>query len=90
MAEPSSVVPAKPVAEAIGTTGLMLNMVAVIAFALCVASLGTGTTAFAVGAGAVALISFAASLVILMLDGKRSDDSDSNDGWDTLASTLAS
>ena len=49
-------------AEAIATAGLFLNFIAVIAVAVCVASWGVSDAAFAAAAGAVALVSFAASI----------------------------
>ena len=56
-------------AEAVGTTGLILNVVAVIAFALCLAAMGTASAGFAIASGAV---TFAASIAILIVDGNRS------------------
>jgi hypothetical protein len=49
-------------AEAIATTGLFLNFIAVIAIAVCLASWGTSHVATAAMAGAVALVSFGASI----------------------------
>ena len=72
MVEPNSVVVDNPVAEAVGTTGLILNVVAVIAFALCLAAMGTASAGFAIASGAVALVTFAASIAILIVDGNRS------------------
>jgi hypothetical protein len=47
-------------------------MVAVIAFALCLAGFaGTMSLSLAVAAGGVALLSFAGSLGVLIVDGKR-------------------
>lgn len=71
MVEPNSVVVDNPVAEAVGTTGLILNVVAVIAFALCLAAMGTASAGFAIASGAVALVTFAASIIILIVDGNR-------------------
>jgi hypothetical protein len=65
-----------PVAEAVGTTGLILNMIAVIAFALCLAGLGMSSATLAVAAGVVAVVSFTASLMILVADGKRADNAE--------------
>ncbi|MGE5696508.1 MAG: hypothetical protein ACM4D3_15145 [Candidatus Sericytochromatia bacterium] len=62
---------AGPVSEAVGTTGLILNVVAVIAFALCLAGMGSASAVFAIVSGAVALITFAASLAIMIVDGNR-------------------
>jgi membrane protein implicated in regulation of membrane protease activity len=59
-------------AETLPALGLILNMVAVIAFALCLAGFaGTTSLWLAVAAGAVALLSFAGSLAVLIVDGKR-------------------
>lgn len=75
MAETSSVIVddavASPALEAVGTTGLILNVVAVIAFALCLAGMGSASALFAIVSGAVALITFAASLAIMVVDGNR-------------------
>ena len=49
-------------AEAIATTGLFLNFIAVIAIVVSLASWGAAHTAMAAVAGAVALLSFAASI----------------------------
>ena len=49
-------------AEAIATTGLFLNVIAVIAVAVCLASWGASHVATAAVAGAVALVSFGASI----------------------------
>lgn len=57
--------------EAVGTTGLILNMVAVIAFALCLAGAATSNAASAIIAGAVAVVSFTASLVMMVIDSRR-------------------
>jgi hypothetical protein len=65
-----------PVAEAVGTTGLILNMIAVIAFALCLAGLGMSSATLGVAAGVVAVCSFTASLWILMADGRRAADAE--------------
>ncbi|HET7666972.1 MAG TPA: hypothetical protein VFK56_13075 [Mycobacterium sp.] len=49
-------------AEAIATTGLFLNFIAVIAIAVCLASWGGSQTAMAALSGVVAVVSFAASI----------------------------
>jgi hypothetical protein len=49
-------------AEAIATTGLFLNVIAVIAVTVCLASWGASHVATAAVAGAVALVSFGASI----------------------------
>lgn len=58
-------------AEALPAVGLILNMTAVIAFALCLAGVGMANLTLAITAGPVALMSFAGSLAVLFLDGKR-------------------
>lgn len=76
MSEPASVPADDAVAHAVGTAGLILNVVAVIAFALCLAGLGLGRPPLAMTAAIVALVSFAASLACVIADGKRFADSD--------------
>lgn len=49
-------------AEAIATTGLFLNVIAVVAVVVCLASWSGSHAATAAMAGALALISFAASI----------------------------
>jgi uncharacterized protein (UPF0212 family) len=49
-------------AEAIATAGLFLNFIAVIAIAVCLASWGGAHATMATVAGALALVSFAASI----------------------------
>jgi hypothetical protein len=71
MAEFSAQSPDARPAEALPAVGLILNMASVIAFALCVAGVGMGSLTLGVTAGTVALASFAGSLVVLFLDGKR-------------------
>ena len=65
-----------PGADTVGTAGFILNMVAVIAFALCLAGLAMAGATLAISAGAVALVSFAGSLAILIADGRWFDDQD--------------
>jgi hypothetical protein len=55
--------PADPTSEAVATTGLFLTFTAVIALAVCLASVGMSDVLMAVISGAVALLSFAASIV---------------------------
>ncbi|KUI26431.1 hypothetical protein [Mycobacterium sp. GA-2829] len=55
--------PADATTEAIATTALFLNFTAVIALAVCLASAGTSDTVVAVIAGAIAVLSFGASLL---------------------------
>lgn len=55
--------PADATTEAIATTALFLNFTAVIALAVCLASAGMSDTAVAVIAGAIAVLSFGASLL---------------------------
>jgi hypothetical protein len=64
-------------AEALPAIGLILNMVSVIAFALCLAGVGMGSMTLGITAGVVALASFAGSLRVLFLDGKRFAEADS-------------
>ncbi|MGE2712955.1 hypothetical protein ACQI4L_02740 [Mycolicibacterium litorale] len=54
--------PADATTEAIATTALFLNFTAVIALAVCLASIGTSDAVVATTAGAVSLVSFAASI----------------------------
>ncbi|WP_197376295.1 hypothetical protein [Mycolicibacterium baixiangningiae] len=55
--------PADASTEAIATTALFLNFAAVIALAVCLASIGTSDTVVAMTAGAIAVFSFAASIL---------------------------
>jgi hypothetical protein len=55
--------PADATTEAIATTALFLNFTAVIALAVCLASFGMSDLPVAVIAGAIALLSFAASIL---------------------------
>lgn len=55
--------PADATTEAIATTALFLNFTAVIALAVCLASLGTSDAVVATAAGVIAVLSFAASLL---------------------------
>jgi hypothetical protein len=71
MAEHSADHTSDQAAEALPAAGLILNMVAVIAFALCLAGVGTGNVTLGIGAGVVALASFAGCLAVLFVDGKR-------------------
>ena len=60
-------------ADTITTAGLVLNMVAVIAFALCIAGLAMEVPMLAISGGAVTLPSFVGSIVIIVGDGRRRD-----------------
>ena len=60
-------------AEAIATTGLFLNFIAVIAVAVCLASWGTSDAAVAAVAGVVALLSFAASIACFRAQAEDQD-----------------
>jgi hypothetical protein len=71
MAEFTAQSPDARPAEALPAVGLILNMAAVIAFALCLAGVGMANLTLAVTAGPMALVSFAGSLAVLFLDGKR-------------------
>ncbi|BCI55947.1 hypothetical protein NIIDNTM18_52250 [Mycolicibacterium litorale] len=55
--------PADAATEAVATTALFLNFTAVIALAVCLASIGTSDGVVATFAGAVAVLSFAASIL---------------------------
>ncbi|KUI27786.1 hypothetical protein AU195_04050 [Mycobacterium sp. IS-1496] len=55
--------PADATTEAIATTALFLNFTAVIALAVCLASVGMSDLGAAAIAGAVALVSFGASIL---------------------------
>lgn len=54
--------PADATTEAIATTGLFLNFTAVIALAVCLASVGMSDAVVATTAGVIAVLSFAASI----------------------------
>jgi membrane protein implicated in regulation of membrane protease activity len=60
-------------AEAIATTGLFLNFIAVIAVAVCLASWGASDAAVAAAAGVVALLSFAASIACFRAQAEDQD-----------------
>ena len=47
-----------------------------IAFALSLAGIGMSSATLAIAAGVVALVSFAASLAFLMMDGRRVADAE--------------
>ena len=55
--------PADATTEAIATTALFLNFTAVIALAVCLASVGMSDLAGAATAGVIAVLSFAASIL---------------------------
>lgn len=57
----------EPMAEAIATTGLFLNITAVIAIAVCLASWGMSDGLLAWVAGAIALVSFATSILCFVV-----------------------
>ncbi|KUH80317.1 MULTISPECIES: hypothetical protein [unclassified Mycobacterium] len=59
-----------PTAEAIATTGLFLIITAVIAVAVSLASWGAADAAMAAAAGAIATLSFAASLVCFAIQSR--------------------
>ena len=60
-------------AEAIATTGLFLNFIAVIAVAVCLANWGASDAVFAATAGVVALVSFAASIACFRAQAEDHD-----------------
>jgi F0F1-type ATP synthase assembly protein I len=55
--------PVDATTEAIATTALFLNFTAVIALAVCLASVGMSDVAVATIAGVIAVLSFAASIL---------------------------
>jgi hypothetical protein len=57
--------------ETLPAIGLILNVAAVIGFALCLAGIGMANWTLGVAAGVVAIASFAGSLAVLVQDGKR-------------------
>ena len=60
-------------ADAIATTGLFLNFIAVIAGVICLASWGTSDAMVAALAGAVALLSFSASIACFRAQADEQD-----------------
>jgi hypothetical protein len=62
-----------PVSEAPGTIGLLLNIGAVVAFALSLAAFGLGQSVVAGSMMSAALLSFVASLVCFAADGSHLD-----------------
>jgi hypothetical protein len=62
-----------PTAEILATSGLVTMLGAVMAAVIAVVALGDGSIAMAGILGAVALISFAASLVLFTFDSRRSE-----------------
>jgi hypothetical protein len=62
-----------PTAEILATSGLVTMLGSVMAAVIAVVALGGGNLAMAGILGAVALISFATSLVLFTLDSKRSE-----------------
>ena len=60
-------------ADAIATTGLFLNLIAVIAGVICLASWGTSDAMVAAPAGAVALLSFSASIACFRAQADEQD-----------------
>ncbi len=65
--------PDEPRVEALSTVGLLLNVAAVFAFAMGLAGLSTGRNALAAATMAVAVLTFAASLVCFAVGGRRLD-----------------
>ena len=55
--------PADATTEAVATTGLFLNVTAVIALAVCLASVGLSDAVMAATSGVIAALSFAASML---------------------------
>ena len=62
-----------PSAELLATAGLVTMLGAVMAGVIAVVTLGGGNILLAGALGSVALISFAASLVLFTFDSKRSE-----------------
>ena len=62
-----------PSAELLATAGLVTMLGAVLAAVIAVVTLGGGNLMMAGALGSVALISFAASLVLFTLDSRRSE-----------------
>ena len=60
-------------ADAIATTGLFLNFIAVIAGVICLASWGTSDAMVAALAGIVALLSFSASIACFRAQADEQD-----------------
>jgi predicted lipid-binding transport protein (Tim44 family) len=65
---------ADPAAEILATSGLITMLGAVMAGVIAIVTLGSGSAAMAGILGAVALISFAASLVCFAADSRRSEE----------------
>ena len=60
--------------ETIATTGLFLNIFAVIALVVCLASWGASNTATAALAGAFAMFCFAGSIVCFRAQAEEEDE----------------
>lgn len=63
-----------PAAEILATGGLITMLASVVAAVIAVVALGNGSTAMAGILGALAVLSFAGSLVCFAADSNRSDD----------------
>ena len=63
-----------PTAEILATSGLLTMLGSVVAAVLAAVALGDGSAATAGILGAVAVLSFVASLVFFVADSKRSDE----------------
>jgi membrane protein implicated in regulation of membrane protease activity len=63
-----------PAAEILATSGLITMLGAVMAGVIAIVTLGSGSAAMAGILGAVALISFAASMVCFAADSRRSEE----------------
>ncbi|MCT7662163.1 hypothetical protein [Mycobacterium deserti] len=61
----------EPMAEAIGTTGLFLNVTAVIAIAVCLAGWTSSDATLALLAGAIAVISFVSSILCFLAQAEE-------------------
>ena len=71
MPDQSDVTTNDAVADAVGTVGLIVSVIAVISVALFVAACGLANGAFTVAAGVAVAISFAACVITFMLDATR-------------------
>lgn len=67
---------ADPTAEAVATTGLFSIFIAVIALAVCLASVGQADVAMATFAGILAGLSFAASIACFSMQARERDRQD--------------
>ncbi len=64
-----------PITEGPATIGLLLNVAAVISFAIALAAFGSGEHAAATAIGCAAVLAFAASLAFFVVDAHRTEES---------------